>query len=88
MIKKEEEINFYKSIYMLTFGKEAGFFYLNDIDTILSFLKEKYSGDNLQVRVMLLSKLLYFDSDLNPDLKKDLRLKSEKLSAFNLPLQE
>lgn len=85
MVTKEEEMNFYKAIYILTFGKEAQFFYFNDIDTIHSFLKERFFGDDLQLRITLLSKLLFFDSNLNPPLKNDLRIKSQKLSVLTSP---
>ena len=88
MITKAEEIQFYKAIYILAFGKEDHFFYTNDSQTIYSFFKETFCGEDLRLRTLLLSKLLYFDSTLNPDRKHALRVKSKEISAFIVPPQE
>jgi hypothetical protein len=79
MASKAEEIIFYKAIYELAFDKEAHFFYTNDSDVILSFLKDKFWGESLEVRINLLCRLLVFDAEVNPPLKKELRKKSKEL---------
>ena len=82
MTSRSEEILFYKVIYELAFDKEAQFFYTNDSDVILAILKEKFWGDSLEIRIMLLCRLLDFDADVNPRLKKELKKKSKELKLF------
>jgi hypothetical protein len=84
MISKAEEIEFYGTIYLLAFGKDSAFFYDNDCGIICKLLIDNYFGDNLVSRINLLSKLLYFDSFVNPEIKADLIQKSkEVLDYFN-----
>ncbi|MDR1876504.1 MAG: hypothetical protein LBQ84_02630 [Flavobacteriaceae bacterium] len=83
MITKAEEAEFYGTIYLLAFGKDRTFFYNNDSQFIYRFLVENYWGENLELRIKLLSKLLYFDSFVHPFFKKELILKSKELSQFN-----
>ena len=79
---KEEERMFYKTIYKLTFDKDDQFFYTNNCETILCFLREKFWGEGLLIRLALLHKLLYFDAAVNPPLKKELRRKSNELKHY------
>jgi len=82
MVSREAEKMIYKAIYELAFNMEAHFFYSNDTRAILAFLKENYWGESLEIRVTLLSKLLGFDAEVNPPLKKELKKKSNELKRF------
>jgi hypothetical protein len=82
MASKAEEIRLYKAIYELAFNMEAQFFYANDSDVILAFLKANFWGESLEIRLMLLTKLLRFDAEVNPSLKKELKKKSTELKQY------
>jgi hypothetical protein len=82
MTSKTEEIKLYKAIYEFAFDREAHFFYTTDCDAILAFLKEKFWGDSLEIRITLLCKIFDFDADTNPKLKKELRKKSKELKQY------
>jgi hypothetical protein len=82
MVSKEEEKFLYKAIYELAFDREAQFFYKNESDVILDFLKEKFWGESLEIRITLLCKLLDYDADVNPPFKKELKKKSKALKLF------
>ncbi|GAB6123462.1 hypothetical protein JCM30204_46120 [Dysgonomonas termitidis] len=82
MISKTEEKEFYKTIYILTFGKEFHYFYSNESETILNFLKREFWGEDLRLRINLLAKLLYFDSLVNPQISSELRVKSKELILY------
>ena len=89
MVTKAEEKRFYKVIYELAFGVEAYFFYTNDSDTVYNYLKERFWGESLEIKINLLCKLLDFDADVNPELKKELRKKSAALKQYFIsPPQE
>ena len=82
MASREEEKMLYKAIYELAFNMEATFFYTSDCDAIFAFLKENFWGESLEIRINLLSKLLGFDADVNPPIKKELKKKSNELKRF------
>jgi hypothetical protein len=82
MTSKAEEIKLYKAIYELAFDREAHFFYTTDCDAILAFLKEKFWGESLEIRISLLCKILDFDAKVNPPLKKELKRKSKELKLL------
>ncbi|GHT10903.1 hypothetical protein FACS189426_11990 [Bacteroidia bacterium] len=82
MTSKADEIAFYGSIYLLTFGKDRTFFYENASDVICQFLVDNYWGENLVSRVNLLSKLLCFDSFVHPKIKDELVRKSREVSNY------
>lgn len=86
-VTKNDEIKYYHTMYLLVFGKNARFFYSNDSATIFNFLKIGFWGESLRLRVILLSKLLYYDSYVNPQFKKELRIKSKELVQYITPLQ-
>ncbi|MDU1906643.1 MAG: hypothetical protein E6772_17900 [Dysgonomonas sp.] len=88
MISKAEEIEFYKTIYILTFGKGFHYFHSNDSNTIFDFLKEQFWGEDLRLRINLLAKLLYFDSLTNPQISNELKVKSEELTQYANHIQE
>ena len=83
--EKKEEIKLYKAIYELAFDREAHFFYTNTGNAILEYLKEKFWGESLEIRVNLLCKLLDFDAEVNPQLKNELKEKSKELKAERYP---
>ncbi|MDR1370004.1 MAG: hypothetical protein LBJ72_07770 [Dysgonamonadaceae bacterium] len=79
----KEEIEFYETIYLLTFGKEKNFFLNSNFITICRFLNENYWGDNLILRIRLLSKLLYYDAIVSPKkIKNELIRKSQELGEI------
>lgn len=82
MTTKTEEMEFYSAVYLLAFEKNNTFFYNNDSCSIYKFLSEKYWGENLVLRINLLSKLLYFDSFVQSGIKKELIRKSKELSNY------
>lgn len=88
MISKTGENKFYKTIYLLTFGRESHFFYTNDSLTIITYLKENFWGEDLRIKLNLLIKLLYFDSYTNPQMSRDLKMKSTELSECIIRTQE
>lgn len=88
MVTQKSEKEFYRTVYSLAMGKEAEFFYDNDVQTILSDLRVRFWGEDLLQRLQLLSKLLYFDSFVNAPLKEDLRSKSEELKHITRSIQE
>ncbi|MDR3059956.1 MAG: hypothetical protein LBU84_17690 [Prevotella sp.] len=88
MASRKEEQNFYDTIYLQAFGKDALYFYQNDSITIFKFMKKNFWGESLQIRIKLLSKLLYFDSYTNPQMSRDLRMKSTELSEYITHSQE
>lgn len=88
MASRKEEQYFYDTIYLLAFGKDALYFYQNDSITIFKFMKKNFWGESLQIRIKLLSKLLYFDSYTNPQMSRDLRMKSTELSEYINHIQE
>ena len=89
MESKVAEKRVYEAIYELAFDEKAHFFYINDSETIYSFLKEKFWGDNLEIRVNLLCKLLNYDADVNPKHRKELKKKSTVLKLYLIsPPQE
>lgn len=88
MASSKEEQNFYDTIYLLAFGKDALYFYQNDSITIFKFMKKNFWGESLQIRIKLLSKLLYFDSYTNPVIRSELRAKSDSLLKYITHSQE
>ncbi len=88
MTSKAEEIEFYKTIYILAFGKGFHYFHSNDSNTIFDFLKEQFWGEDLRLRINLLAKLLYFDSLANPQISNELKVKSEELKEYANHIQE
>jgi hypothetical protein len=83
MLSKNDEIKFYSAIYLLAFGKDKSFFYDNDSSTIYVFLSENYWGDNLELKIKLLAKLLYYDSFVSAvKIREELIKKSEELSRY------
>ena len=81
MVDKRYEIEFYEQVYLLAFGKDKLFFYQNDTANILIFLEDNFFGDNLQFKIRLLAKLLYYDSFVNSSIKNPLMQKSKSLLA-------
>ena len=73
---------FYRAVYELAFDRKAEFFYTNDSDAILAFLQEKFWGESLEIRSRLLCKLFDYDATVNPQFKKDLKIKSSILKQF------
>ncbi|MFT4071701.1 MAG: hypothetical protein QM654_07255 [Dysgonamonadaceae bacterium] len=88
MVTQRAEKEFYRSVYSFAMGKEAEFFYDNDVQTILCDLKTRFWGEDLIQRLHLLAKLLYFDSFVNTPFKEDLRSKSEQLKHLTKSIQE
>ncbi|WP_080903478.1 hypothetical protein [Parabacteroides sp. Marseille-P3160] len=88
MITQKSEKEFYRTIYSLVMEKEAEFFYYNDTQTILKELSAKFWGENLLLRMRLLTKLLYFDSFVNASLKEELRAKSAELGLLMKDIPE
>ena len=80
MLDKRYEIEFYGQVYLLAFGKDKFFFYHNDVADILTFLEENFFGDNLQFKIRLLAKLLYYDSFVNSSRQESLNQKSKTLN--------
>ncbi|MDL2214614.1 hypothetical protein LJC00_00300 [Dysgonomonas sp. OttesenSCG-928-M03] len=88
MISKKEEQEFYCIVYFLTFGRESLYFYQNDSSSIFDFLKSEFWGEDLRLKTELLSKLLYFDSLINPSISTELRIKSKELLEYINHIQE
>ncbi|MDR0543267.1 MAG: hypothetical protein LBH19_13785, partial [Dysgonamonadaceae bacterium] len=77
MLSKNDEIEFYSTIYLSALGKDRSFFHNKDSSSIYVFLTENYWGDSLALRLQLLAKLLYFDSLVAPaKMKRELVKKS------------
>lgn len=88
IILKLKEKEFYNTIYVLAFERESSYFHSNETHIIHNFLKRKFWGENLRLRVKLLSKLLYFESFLYNEKKSELRKKAEEFVQIANHIQE
>ncbi len=88
ILDKNDEKEFYMAIYLSAFGRNNLFFHSNDSITIYNFLCDHFFGDTLKLRIELLSKLLYFDAAVNPQIKESLTQKSKDLIQYVTDIQE
>ncbi|MDR2622547.1 MAG: hypothetical protein LBC48_08225 [Dysgonamonadaceae bacterium] len=89
MSSKNNEVEFYSTVYLLAFDKDKSFFYGMDSPAIYAFLTENYWGDSLDLRLKLLAKLFYFDSFVaSKENRKELVRKSQELNEYLIQNQE